>query len=178
MNTKEAKRIYNAIIQLKKEVDPEWAKERRLEYLITQLSDLVRTFSGDCVDVISYADRGHKEEWLLMVWRLRDMTWQLKRIRSIIIEHKSIKKGGNDNQISREDIELARQCPIASIIPVDGKSFAYCLWHDDKKTPNMYCKGNYFYCFACGESGDGIKLMMKKDNLSFVEAINRLKGGV
>ncbi len=51
-----------------------------------------------------------------------------------------------------------------------------CPFHDEK-TPSFQVTPSrgYWYCFgACGEGGDAISFMQKIDNLSFVEAVERL----
>ncbi len=51
-----------------------------------------------------------------------------------------------------------------------------CPFHDEK-TPSFQVTPSrgYWYCFgACGEGGDVISFMQKVDNLSFVEAVQRL----
>jgi DNA primase len=51
-----------------------------------------------------------------------------------------------------------------------------CPFHDEK-TPSFQVTPSrgYWYCFgACGEGGDVISFMQKIDNLSFVEAVQRL----
>ncbi|MGH7142887.1 MAG: DNA primase [Planctomycetota bacterium] len=50
-----------------------------------------------------------------------------------------------------------------------------CPFHNDHK-PSLSLKpdGQYYYCFVCGEGGDVVKFVRKKENLSFVEAVQRL----
>jgi DNA primase len=50
-----------------------------------------------------------------------------------------------------------------------------CPFHDEK-TPSLQVTParGFFYCFGCGEGGDVITFMEKIDNLSFVEAVERL----
>jgi len=51
-----------------------------------------------------------------------------------------------------------------------------CPFHDEKTASFQVTPSRgYWYCFgACGEGGDVISFMQKIDNLSFVEAVQRL----
>jgi hypothetical protein len=77
-------------------------------------------------------------------------------------------------KITQREIEIAEAYPIENIIEVDSRGFALCVNHPDKN-PSMYCKNNYAHCFSCGWTGNTIKVLMKKENLNFKEAVNRLQ---
>ena len=49
-----------------------------------------------------------------------------------------------------------------------------CPFHDDHN-PSMGIKNNRYHCFACGEKGDVIEFVMKRECLNFVEAVKRLQ---
>jgi DNA primase len=38
-----------------------------------------------------------------------------------------------------------------------------------------YLKNNFFHCFGCGANGDTIDLLVKRDGLSFKEAVIKLQ---
>ncbi|PSA76356.1 CHC2 zinc finger domain-containing protein, partial [Corynebacterium diphtheriae] len=50
-----------------------------------------------------------------------------------------------------------------------------CPFHDEK-TPSFQVTPSrgLFYCFGCGEGGDTISFVQKIDNLTYVEAVQRL----
>jgi hypothetical protein len=50
---------------------------------------------------------------------------------------------------------LAKYLRAKGIIP-NEQGLIHCLWHDDEK-PSCKMNKEYFYCFACGESGDIFK---------------------
>jgi DNA primase len=56
-----------------------------------------------------------------------------------------------------------------------GSLKGLCPFHDEK-TPsfNVTPARGLWYCFSCAEGGDVIKFVQKIDNLSFVEAVERL----
>ncbi len=58
-----------------------------------------------------------------------------------------------------------------------GSLKGLCPFHDEK-TPsfNVTPARGLWYCFSCAEGGDVIKFVQKIDNLSFVEAVERLAG--
>lgn len=52
---------------------------------------------------------------------------------------------------------------------------ARCPFHSEK-TPSFIVneRNQYFHCFGCGESGDVISFIMKKENMDFMEALKYL----
>jgi DNA primase len=58
-----------------------------------------------------------------------------------------------------------------------GSLKGLCPFHDEK-TPsfNVTPARGLWYCFSCADGGDVIKFVQKIDNLSFVEAVERLAG--
>src|SRR6201988_3111855 len=57
-----------------------------------------------------------------------------------------------------------------------GREYAgLCPFHHEK-TPSFYVveDKSFFHCFGCGAHGDVIGFVMRNDNLSFPEAVERL----
>src|ERR1700751_449433 len=52
-----------------------------------------------------------------------------------------------------------------------------CPFHHEK-TPSFYVveDKSFFHCFGCGAHGDAIGFVMRRDNLDFIEAIEKLAG--
>lgn len=65
---------------------------------------------------------------------------------------------------------------INTIVKLNARGFINCPFHVDK-TPSMKWneKKKYFHCFSCGWHGDIISFLMKRDNISFKEAINIIR---
>ncbi len=57
-----------------------------------------------------------------------------------------------------------------------GKTYKACCPFHQEKTPSFTCSSEkgLFYCFGCQEGGDIIAFLMKMENLSFREALERL----
>ena len=83
-----------------------------------------------------------------------------------------------DKQITDQDIERAKMVDCAELLKVKkmGKrNWAICPFHDDH-SPSLLCyeppKG--YNCFVCLANGSSIDLVMKLNNLSFIEAVRFL----
>jgi DNA primase len=80
------------------------------------------------------------------------------------------------NQIKEEsDIILL----IGSVIELKKRGSSYfglCPFHNEK-TPSFSVSPSkqLYHCFGCGEGGDIINFVMKYKNISFIEAVNRIK---
>ena len=97
------------------------------------------------------------------------------------VEHRLPSVGG---RINEEDIAAVRdRARIEEVVgsyvtlrSAGGTMKGLCPFHDEK-TPSFQITPSrgYWYCFgACAEGGDVIDFMRKIDNLSFVEAVERL----
>lgn len=85
----------------------------------------------------------------------------------------------NYPQVSKD--KLLRNTNLKEVLEFYGAKFvnnklALCCCHEDKKPSlSIYCHISgiiYFKCFATGNSGNVIDLVMLKENLNFKEAIN------
>jgi len=90
-----------------------------------------------------------------------------------------------DNRISEDFIEeVRRQADIVQIISEhvvlkrSGKNFqGLCPFHSEK-TPsfNVNPDRQMFYCFGCQTGGNVFTFLMKKENLTFLEAVRAVAG--
>ena len=78
----------------------------------------------------------------------------------------------DDRTISEHEISLARQHPITDFIS-HKRFFAICPFHNEK-TPSLYLKNNFAYCFGCNWKGDTIAFVMKIKGLTFPQAVKYL----
>lgn len=112
--------------------------------------------------------------WLrTLIVELSNFKYALKKIKSLQI-YKSIKENGKQIGFSPAEIEKARERNISDFYG-EGKNRTTCPFHE-AKTPGVEFAiyGNTAYCFSCGWSGDIISFIMKKENLTFPEAIKFL----
>ncbi len=78
--------------------------------------------------------------------------------------------------ITEDDIQRARDYPVTQLVEFNamGKALAWC--HEDKSPSLSYwAKGNNCRCFVCDVSYDSIKILMDRDNYSFIEAVKKLR---
>lgn len=54
-----------------------------------------------------------------------------------------------------------------------GRMKACCPFHHEK-TPSFTVNGDVYHCFGCGEHGDCFSFLMKRDGLTFPEAVEAL----
>jgi len=61
--------------------------------------------------------------------------------------------------------------------PSKGDWWAPCPFHQEK-TPSFHVddRKGFYYCFGCHAKGDAITFLKEADNLSFIEAVERLAG--
>lgn len=77
-----------------------------------------------------------------------------------------------------ESIDRVRDLPIENVISKyvtlkqKGANLIACCPFHDEKTPSFVVTPakNIFKCFGCGEGGDGIAFVMKKEGLDFIDA--------
>lgn len=86
-------------------------------------------------------------------------------------------------RFTQEFIEQVRQANdivsvISSYVPLKrrGRSFwACCPFHNEKTASfTVTPEKGFFYCFGCHAHGDIFSFIMKKENLTFAEAVQRL----
>lgn len=99
----------------------------------------------------------------------------LKECRQRVIEFlKSIRKGKKVvGKIYPEDIEIAKNVSIESIIEVNSRGMALCPNHADTR-PSMKVYPTRVHCFVCGFDEDVLGLYQKINNCGFIEAVKAL----
>jgi DNA primase len=77
------------------------------------------------------------------------------------------------DSLTPAQIERAKQYPLKDLLGTN-KNIINCPFHDDR-TASLNIKNNFYHCHGCGVSGDTIKFLMEKENLSFKEAVIKLQ---
>lgn len=80
---------------------------------------------------------------------------------------------GRLESLTEAQIQKARESPITDLIE-SKRNMAKCPFHDDK-TASLNLKNNYWHCHAGCGSGDTIALLMKRDGVTFKEAVLALQ---
>lgn len=89
-----------------------------------------------------------------------------------------LKSGVVLKSITDEMIQQAREYPIEQVIEFQ-KGVAYAFCHKDKRPSLVHYKAkNKATCFPCGKSFSALDVLIERDNLSFVEAVKILSGGM
>ena len=89
-------------------------------------------------------------------------------------------RSATEGKANEEWLRDIRATPIEDVAKrleiVVERHKALCPFHDDRH-PSLRFKGNRFKCFACGESGDVIDLVMRYLNIGFREAVEWIDEG-
>lgn len=74
-------------------------------------------------------------------------------------------------------VQMAKEYPLTNLVRVNGAHKANCPLQKKDTTPSFHVyPNNTWYCFSCNQGGDVIDFVMKKDNLDFMGAVNKLIG--
>jgi len=140
--------------------EPEWVKDRRLEYLENQIVKTELT-------IFRFIVRSG-----LSPEKLRKNVFKMKR--EISMWNSPITK--NKTNITDEQIEQAKNEDWEKFIEIGGrygdKLKALCPFHEDHN-PSLilYPEGRGYHCFSCGAHGDLIDFIMKTNNLKFIDSV-------
>lgn len=111
-----------------------------------------------------------KRASLLALLRTARKENDLPKIKKLAFEIKVLL--GRAEGFSPEQIEEASKYPIEHLIK-NVRGMALCPFHPDK-TASMDVRKGFYYCYGCGEYGNAIKFLMKRDGLTFPQAVLKL----
>ena len=160
-------------------LDEEMEAFRRIEedYYSTEYLQVRKQVQDMRADVSERERREIRRSYLLE--RIQDLKQQYlkepteklrKELNHLLFETKIFT--GQIEGISAEDVARARTFPISRLIQ-HRNMMALCPFHKDK-TPSLNIKNNYYYCHGCNATGDVIDFVIKKDGISFRQAIMKL----
>lgn len=109
----------------------------------------------------------------LSVDRIREYEKKINKLNLTLKILKGLKEG-----FSPEKILAAKEYPIENLIELNKSNFALCPFHKEKTPSFKLFKDNHWKCFGCGEGGDVLDFIMKKNNLDFRQAIDYLINGL
>ena len=166
-------KMRKAIKEFVATANPRWAKNRRREYLQVRIDGLERklfwlrfmyllALEGDAI-VWSRVLLDQVEE---LMQQIRSDRWRLTEL----------DRPENKNGITDAMIENAKRYPIDKLIAFDSRGYAKCFAHEER-TPSLhrYDRGNVAHCFSCGETWDGIGVLVERDGKTFAEAVRALQ---
>jgi len=169
------------------EFKQEFPFERKLFRRIHLLKYYHKAFEKQYLRSKAYLQDSIVRTWHLMA--LRDkaiengnfesvvyLTGEIKRLVRILVKYQDeqyFRRQGMGNDISKEMIQMAKDYPFEKLIEIKRNKMSCCPFHEDK-TPSFSIKNNRGHCFSCGWSGDTLAYLMKKDGLSFGDAVKRL----
>ena len=114
-------------------------------------------------------DEAYDTKRLLLLERLKNATSQKEKEERF--KHFKVFTG-KVKTFPPEQIERARNYPLKDLIGTT-KNIAKCPFHDDR-TASLNIKNNYYHCHACQITGDTIDFLMRRDGLTFQEAVLKL----
>lgn len=156
------------ILELKKEVDQDWARERRIDFLKRGISRTVIETWENMAKYEHFDEVGCTEMKIIASLEVTEGVKKLvKQWRNIISLNK------NTNSITDEMIQTAKDYPFEDLYPFK-RGMALCPFHPDSK-PSMSLKNNRVRCWSCSKSWDTIQFLIDLEGLSFPMAVSRLQ---
>ena len=175
----EDKRRYNEqILEVQKKMKEEhreWAKQRKISFLRKQIKRL-KSIITSSYEIYLDQQRRDVPFWLRKAILLINNPERLTKLYAKLTSELYFlenKNKSNENQLTKEEIEHARNYPFEKLIEVNQAKFAKCPFHDDHR-PSFWIKNNFGHCFSCGKSVDTIQFIIETKNITFPEAVKAL----
>ena len=132
-------------------------KEARLRYLVSKFDHWERYLAQETNEIPSLTPQECLEEII-----------SLKN--SMSKRCSAVKK----DRVTDKEVENARKFPVDRLIQFHRHK-ACCFVHQEK-TPslNFNPKRNRAHCYGCGANMDSIEILMKRDGMTFIDAVREL----
>lgn len=140
----------------------------------------IKEFKEDNVDFAKECRERHREGLAnKLKEKEKDLELLFEKRASTDVKEKAIKEVEYltkvvNNYLTPDMIQRAEEFPIEQLLEVGKNGRAKCVFHGGEDY-NMDIRKNYAHCYVCSETGNAIKVLMKKDNLNFKEAVIRLQ---
>lgn len=159
------------IAELRKEVDPYWAWERRREYVELLMYPIVY-HALHCIALQELnIESGNLTGSIYFHQEAERSIKQIVKYQNELYYTRPTMKNGNG--ITQDMVVRARQYPYEDLIQLK-RNMAPCPFHGDSN-PSFSVKNNYGHCFGCNWKGDVIAFYMEKMGVSFAEAVRALQ---
>lgn len=179
------------IIALIAEYSPEFAKSERRQYLLAYYK---KAFRKQYLKSRRYVEDTIRQIWYFMECQDRTiekgslvdvvyLTGRIKELVQVLVkiqDQNYFRRMNMGGDITNEMIRRAKEYPFKELlggygIEIDRHNRCKCPVHEGKNVTSFMVKDNMGFCHSCKWSGDSIALLIKKDNLSFPEAVKRLQ---
>jgi hypothetical protein len=109
-----------------------------------------------------------------MYWVTKNLEEIQELARKLRMRKRKPLTSANSDEITPQMIAAARDVPITELVEfVRGKTMAWC--HNDKRPSAFHgTKFNIVVCPVCDKKFDTIGVLMKRDGMSFVDAVRSL----
>lgn len=158
-------KVVASIVEMRKEVPVKERNQMRLAYLQYEYKRVMKELLAESGEFVA-----SKKE--LPHWHLKKIDELTKRGRSLSANIRALTEPREGQGLLQADIIRANSFPIESLIKT-VRGMANCPFHDDR-SPSLNVRKNFYYCHGCGEHGDVISFVMKTEQLTFPQAVNRL----
>ncbi len=156
-------------------VTPEWARQRRIDYLIERCAEYKTRIDMARVQWEADIKAGTPLLERLTYWYLADVPNLEKKLCGYWKRLRRTLCGEDEGGLGDEMIQQAREANINTFIDVNKRGFARCVnpEHEDRH-PSMHVRNGFAYCFSCGWKGDVIDVVMTKYGITFSEAVKMI----
>lgn len=163
--------VQKAISELRAEADPEWAADRRRNYLVSQMASRVVAIWEMMDRYEQHKTLGQTMDMILSGDKIEEHAKRIVKMQDELYFRRQTKKIAD---ITPDMIERAKAYPFEELHQFK-RNMALCPFHNDG-SPSMSLKNNKAHCWGvCGQSWDTIDFVMKRDGLNFRDAVIRLQ---
>lgn len=99
---------------------------------------------------------------------------KVKNYKRMVAFYNPVPPRENENKITDQDIEIARDYPIIELLPeLPKRGFVHCPFHLEK-SPSCKVFPDHIHCFGCGKHLDSIGYLMETQGKTFIDSVKYL----
>lgn len=156
------------------EVDSEWARKRREEYLSDIVQGVRLSLGQEKIDVARAIKSNDEVSECFGKARISDILKRLEKITKEIGYLSRPSVAGEDN-ITNEMIDRARNFDLGRLVEAE-KGRIRCPFHGgDHNSRTMSISKGFGKCFVCNRHIDAIGWLIMQENIDFISAVKRLQ---
>ncbi len=161
------------INNLRREVDPQWALERRKEFFQDLMADLVVDWWYERTLLSDYMARDRMMEAILTQVEMQQIVKKIIKLMNELY-YRRLSMSGQQVGVTDDEIRRAREYPFEELLPMVKRGSYYCPFHEDHH-PSASVKDNKLHCFVCNKTWSTIDFWMEKNGRTFTEAVRSLQ---